>query len=145
MEHRTLRDDEVNDFCKEFVENVPIEELYSEIRRRTGLDDLKFTKTYRTDRWGRTHIEIESQDLADRTGFLKLLFKELTIGTFNTETKIEYVSKDENGQYLDNPYYIDKAYIWGTISFHYTHPDGGSNGHTFMDYRWSPEKGWQFN
>ena len=32
MEHRVLRDDEVNDFFFVFVENVPIEELYSEIR-----------------------------------------------------------------------------------------------------------------
>ena len=145
MEYRKLRDDEVNDFCREFVENVPIEELYSEIRKRTGLDDLKFTKKISEDRWGRSYIEIESQDLADRTGFLKLLFKTLVISTFNTDTKITYVDKDENEQWLKEPYYIAKAHIWGTISFVYTHPEGGSNGHTFMSYRWSPEKGWQFD
>jgi hypothetical protein len=145
MEYRRLRNDEVNDFCREFVENVPIEDLYAEIRKRTGLDDLVFSKKIVEDRHGRSRIEIESQDLADRTGFLKLLFKELVISTFNTETKITCVSKDENEQWLKEPYYIAQAYIWGTIAFAYTHPGGGSNGHTFMSYRWSPEKGWEFD
>lgn len=113
-----------------FAESIPMEDLYSEIRRMTGLSDLKFTTKIDTDRYGAPVIRFESQDLADRTGFLHLLFSSLVISQFNS--RIQY--DEDNNRY----------WYWGTASFRYSHPDGGSNGHDFLDFRYISDA-WQFS
>ena len=115
----------------EWAENVPMEELYNEIRRLTGLADLKFTKRVR-DINGIIIIDFESQNLADQVGFLKLMFKEIKITNFNS--RVFYKSNEEDAI----PRY------WGFAEFSYTHPSGGSNGCTFITFWYDDRKGWEF-
>lgn len=117
----------------EWAENIPMEDLYSELRRLTGLTDLKFTKKVRESR-GYIIIDFESQDLADQVGFLKLMFKEIYIANFNSEV---YCKSDDGEEAI--PHY------WGTASFRYTHPSGGSNGCTFLTFWYDDRKGWEFD
>lgn len=112
---------------KEWAEKVPMEELFSELRRITGLSDLKFTSRV-VERNNSVRILFESQDLVDKVGFLKLMFKEITISQFNSEV----IAK--NGEPL----------FWGTADFSYTHPDGGSNGKTFLTFWYDDKLGWKF-
>ncbi len=117
----------------EWAENIPMEELYSELRRLTGLTDLKFTKKVKESR-GIIIIDFESQDLADQVGFLKLMFKEIYIANFNSEV---YCKSDDGEESI--PHYC------GTASFRYTHPSGGSNGCTFLTFWYDDRKGWEFD
>lgn len=117
----------------EWAENIPMEDLYSELRRLTGLTDLKFTKKVRESR-GYIIIDFESQDLADQVGFLKLMFKEIYIANFNSEV---YCKSNDGEEAI--PHY------WGTASFRYTHPSGGSNGCTFLTFWYDDRKGWEFD
>ena len=119
---------------KEWAENIPMEELYSELRRLTGLPDLKFTTKVRELR-GMVIIDFESQDLADKVGFLKLIFKEIKITRFDSSVQPKQSDDDnENDEYC----------YWGTASFRYTHPGGGSNGCTFLTFQYDDRKGWEF-
>lgn len=118
----------------EWAENIPMEDLYSELRRLTGLTDLKFTKKVRESR-GYIIIDFESQDLADQVGFLKRMFKEICIANFNSEV----YCKSNDGEEEAIPHY------WGTASFRYTHPSGGSNGCTFLTFWYDDRKGWEFD
>jgi len=117
----------------EWAENIPMEELYSELRRLTGLTDLKFTKKVRESR-GTIIIDFESQDLVDQVGFLKLMFKEIRISNFNSEVYYKSIDGEEAV-----PRY------WGTACFRYTHPSGGSNGCTFLTFWYEDRKGWEFD
>ena len=122
-----------HDKLLEWAENIPMEELYAELRRITGLTDLKFTKKVRESR-GYIIIDFESQDLADQVGFLKLMFKEIRIANFNSEVYCKSVDGEEAV-----PRY------WGTASFRYIHPSGGSNGCTFLTFWYEDRKGWEFD
>ena len=116
---------------KEWAEKIPMEDLFSEIRRLTGLSDLKFTYKVVEQR-NSVRIFFESQDLIDKVGFLTLLFREITISQFNSEVK--YKSTDD-GYMLT---------FWGTAQFSYSHPSGGSNGHTFLTFWYDDKSGWTF-
>lgn len=113
---------------KEWAEQIPMEELFTELRRLTGLADLKFTHKVVEGR-GSVRILFESQDLVDKVGFLKLMFKEITISQFNSEVTVK------NGEPL----------FWGTADFSYTHPSGGTNGCTFLTFWYDDIHGWQFD
>ncbi len=124
---------EYKEEAQKFIDELPVEDLFAEIRKVTGLSDLKFTYKVKEYYDGRLGIQFTSQDLADRVGFLKLLFKELYITQFNS--CIDYVN-DGNEE--------DKELIWwGTASFRYTHPNDGSNEHYFLGFRYTKRKGWQ--
>lgn len=124
---------EYKEEAQKFIDELPVEDLFAEIRKVTGLSDLKFTYKVKESYDGKFVIKFTSQDLADRVGFLKLLFKELYIKQFGS-----YV------EYVDDGNEEDKELIWwGTASFEYTHPDVGSNGHCFLDFRYTKRKGWQ--
>lgn len=120
---------------KEWAENIPMEELFSEIRRLTGLPDLKFTTKVKELR-GMVIIDFESQDLVDKVGFLNLIFKEIKIERFDSRVQIKQSDDDneDSGGY----------WYWGTASFRYTHPGGGSNGCTFLTFQYDDRKGWEF-
>ena len=117
-----------NDKAFEFAENIPFDELFDEIKKITGVKELKFTKKIDEDRYGMPRIQFKSQDLAENIGFLKLMFKTLVISTFNTEIIYD---KDTN-----------RYRYWGTASFRYNHPSGGSNGYTFLTFWY--DNNWQF-
>lgn len=117
----------------EWAENIPMEDLYAELRRLTGLSDLKFTKKIRESS-GHIIIDFESQDLADQVGFLKLMFKEIVISQFNSEVVYKAYEGEE-------PAY----HFWGTAGFSYSHPSGGSNGCTFLTFWYDDRKGWTFD
>ena len=122
---------ERNEKAFEFAENIPFEELFSYIRRLTGIQELEFNKRIEEDRFGMPRPKFECQDLVDKVGFLKLLFSEITISTFNSEINF---NKEIN----------DFSY-WGTASFSYKHPNGGSNGHTFLTFWYNNKKGWEWD
>lgn len=116
-----------------WAEEIPIEILYEEIRKRTRLTDLKFTSKI-VERNNGVRILFESQDLSDKVGFLKLMFSEIKIAQFNSE--IIYKSYDNEDPILR---------WWGTVQFSYTHPSGGSNGCTFMTFWYDDIHKWQFD
>lgn len=135
----------------EFAEKVPMEDLFNEIRKVTGLSDLKFTSKV-VERKESACIKFQSQDLVDKVGFLKLIFSTIVISEFNSEIRWKSdLSIDDQDNY---PSYSDfcKAYesnghfiFWGTVDFSYTHPDGGSNGSQFLSFMYDERKGWEFN
>ena len=126
---------EYKEEAQKFIDELPVEDLFAEIRKVTGLSDLKFTYKVEESYDGRLGIKFTSQDLADRVGFLKLLFKELYIKQFSSY--VDYAN-DDNEE--------DKELIWwGTADFSYTHPSGGSNGCTFLSFRYNDRKGWTFD
>ena len=115
---------------QEFINNIPMRVLFGEIRKRTGLYDLEFNHHVAKCWDGKPSIKFESQDIADKVGFLNgLLFKTIKIAQFNSQV---YEEKDGELRW------------WGTVSFAYTHPDGGSNGHTFMDFGYTEREGFRF-
>lgn len=116
-----------------WAEKIPMEELYAELRRLTGLTDLKFTSKVRESR-GYVIIDFESQDLVDQIGFLKLIFKEIRISNFNSEVVFKAYGDEE-----------PTFHYWGTANFSYTHPDGGTNGKTFLTFWYDDRKGWTFD
>lgn len=116
----------------EWAESVPMDELYNELRRLTGLSDLKFTSKV-VNRNNSIRILFESQDLIDKVGFLKLMFKEIKITQFNSE--VVYKTAEDDTEYL---------LFWGTVDFSYTHPSGGSNGCTFLTFWYDDIHGWRF-
>lgn len=103
-----------------FAESINMNELFDEIRRLTGISDLKFTYKIKTNRYDEPYITFESQDLIEKVGFLKLMFSSIKIDQFNSEVKYNEDTKE--------------FYYWGTAHFSYTHPSSGSNGCTFLDY-----------
>ena len=115
-----------------FAEAIPFNGLFDKIREVTGIQDLEFTvdtgaRNYRNDIIPR----YSSQDIVDKVGFLNgLLFDSIVIAQFNSQ-----VSYDTEH---NRPYY------WGTVAFSYTHPAGGSNGHTFMTVWYDKVNGWEF-
>lgn len=124
---------EYKEEAQKFIDELPVEDLFDEIRKVTGLSDLKFTYKVRESYDGILGIMFTSQDLADRVGFLKFLSKELYITQFSS--RVEYVDDDDEE---------DNELIWrGSASFSYAHPSGGSNGHTFLSFRYTKRKGWQ--
>ena len=124
---------EYEEKAQKFIDELPIEDLFAEIRKVTELSDLKFTYKVKEYYNGRLGITFTSQDLADRVGFLKLLFKELYIIEFNSYIEYVYNVNDDNKELV----------WWGSASFRYTHPGGGSNGHDFLRFRYAKRKGWQ--
>lgn len=124
---------EYREEAQKFIDELPIEDLFAEIRKVTGLSDLKFTSRVVERNNNYFHILFESQDLADRVGFLKLLFKELYITQFNSCIEYVYDVNEDNKELV----------WWGSASFGYTHPGSGSNGHTFLSFRYTKRKGWQ--
>lgn len=111
----------------EFANSIPFDELFDKIKEVTGIDDLKFDlKINETERGVR--VTFESQDLSDRVGFLKLIFKEIKISQFNSEV---YEEKDGSYSY------------WCTVRFSYVHPDGGTNGKRFMVAQYRNNE-WQY-
>lgn len=113
--------------AQEFAESIPMDELFNELKRVTGIPDLKFTYKIGGSRTGMPHITFESQDLVDKVGFLKLIFADIRVSNFNSE--IIY----KNDQFM----------YWCTVDFHYNHPGGGSNGKTFYTARYV-NNCWQF-
>lgn len=124
---------EYKEEAQKFIDELPIEDLFAEIRKVTGLSDLKFTYNFKEYYDGILSMQFTSQDLADRIGFLKLLFKELYI-TQNSSF-IKYADDDNE----DNKELV----WWGSASFRYTHIGGGSNGQCFLDFRYTKRKGLQ--
>lgn len=125
---------EYKEEAQKFIDELPIEDLFAEIRKVTELSDLKFTYKVKEYYNGRLGIEFTSQDLADRVGFLKLLLKELYITQFSSCFEYVYDVNEDN-----------KELVWrGSAAFEYTHPGGGSNGHDFLSFRYDKRKGWQF-
>ena len=111
-----------NENAKKFAESIDMTELFDHIKSITGLSDLKFNYKITTNRYDEPYITFESQDLVEKVGFLKLIFSSISISQFNSE--IIY-SKES-----------DEYYYWGTANFRYDHPSGGSNGCTFLRFRY---------
>ena len=122
-----------NEKLMKWAETIPMEGLFDEIKRLTELNDLKFTYKVVEGRSG-VRIEFESQDLADKVGFLRLMFKEIYISQFNSEVYFKEEDDEEA-----RPRY------WGTASFRYNHPSGGSNGCTFLTFWYDDKRGWEFD
>lgn len=102
----------------EFVDSIQFDELFDYIRKVTGLNDLKFVTTVKENRNGKPVISFTSQNIVDKVGFLKLIFSSLTVANFNSE--IKYKSE------------IESFIYWCTVAIQYEHPNGGSNGVTFL-------------
>jgi hypothetical protein len=125
------------DEMKSWAESIPMDELFSEIKKVTGLDDLVFNYRIEENRNGSgIIIRFTSQDLAERSGFLHLMFKELYITQFNSSVSEEYDK--------DTYEYLHKFSYWGSVDFSYSHPGGGSNGCAFLNFWYDDKQGWQF-
>jgi hypothetical protein len=125
---RRLKEDIDNELMS-WAETIPMDELWDKIRDVTGMQDLDFDYEVYESR-GYVRIRFKSQNLADRAGFLRVMFKDLYIEEFNSEV---YYKKEDH-----------QPAFWGSASFAYRHPDGGSNGYTFLRFWYDDTNGWQF-
>ena len=57
---------EYKEEAQKFIDELPVEDLFAEIRNVTGLSDLKFTYEVKESYNGKFVIKFTSQDLADR-------------------------------------------------------------------------------
>ena len=114
----------------EFARNLPVEELFNHIREITGIKDLVFEYEVRKNYREEPYPQFHSQDLADRVGFLDLMFKHIYIKQFNSEVAFD----SEN----------NRLYYWGTVAFSYEHHPCGSNGSTFMTVWYDRVNGWTY-
>lgn len=143
---------------KEWASNIPIEELFAELKKITGLSDLTFS-TKIVQHLDNTYprIMFESQDIVEKVGFLKLMFASIVISQFNSEirwiTRMDTDSIDKHRYYddkeykreIDNEFYSNGYFkYWGTTAFSYTHPGGGSNCCTFLTFWYDDNNGWKF-
>lgn len=128
-----------NDALVAWANSIPYEGLWDKLRGMTHIRDLRFEHSV-SDRRGYVRVFFQSEDLAPRTGFLRLMFEELYVSQFNSEVK--YATKevaDRLGIEEGEPYW------WGTACFDYQHPGGGSNSHKFLSFVYSDKQGWAFN
>ena len=114
----------------EFANRIPFEGLFDKIREVTGMDDLEFERKVVENYNKEPFIKYCSQDIADRVGFLTLMFKHLYIQQFNSG-----VAYDEGRKRL---------YYWGTVAFAYEHQPCGTNASTFMSVWYDEVEGWSF-
>ena len=131
MEENILREEytkRTNKRIEQYAEEIPFNELFDYIKKLTGIDDLTFEIKFTEDRFGKIRPTFKSQDLVDKVGFLKLIFSEIEISSFNSEIVVD-TPKD----YHDMDYTMDYPLrYWCTVDFSYNHPGGGSNGKTFL-------------
>lgn len=116
-----------------WAEKLNLEPLFDHIRDILELPDLKFTYEVRDSGRG-VNLMFESQDLSNRVGFLKALFANIKVASFNSD--VRYSKEDDEEEATPK--------LWGTASFRYTHPMGGSNGHSFLTYWYQDDRGWYF-
>jgi hypothetical protein len=132
MIRRLYEDDEIYDAQTEWLNNVPLDELFVEIRKRTGIRELRFTSEMKSNWRHENYISIKSNDIADKTGFLQLMFRTLFI---TSELSVSQGDID-NGE--------PEFSLWGTVGFKYKHPDMGGNGYNFLRCWYDDINGWQF-
>lgn len=126
MVRRLCENDNIDNEKLEWIDTIPFDELFDEIRSLTNTSDLDFTTKVMNTGWD-VYVRVTSQDLVDRVGFLKLMFKKLVI-----EGDLVVRKKDSEFQ------------MWGHFSFSYVHPDSGSNGYAFLSCSYDDNKGWTF-
>lgn len=112
---------------KEFFNSIPMEELSDEIKKHTGLSDLTF-KTTILDVGHRLSILYKSQDIVDKAGFLKLIFRELYVQA----NGMVAVNRDEELEY------------WCIVEMDYYHPGGRHESCIFLHARYTDKTGWNF-
>ena len=124
----------------EWASTIPMEELYSEIRRVTKISNLKFTSKI-DERMGADgnmliRILFSSQELTDQIGFLNLLISQLNIA--NGTSVIKYKKIDENIY----PIYYGEVFLKCSI-----HGGIGRNTHTceLFSFKYDDRTGWTFN
>lgn len=130
-----------------FANKIPFDELFDEIKKITDLPDLKFNLQIEDRRDARDlpKVTFTSQDISELSGFLKLMFKELYISNFSSQIKSYDDGKEEDDYFFGNSYEdTAKFYYWCSVCFSYKHPAGGSNGYSFFNAEYYPEKGWEF-
>lgn len=125
-------DEELYDAQTEWLNNVLLDELFVEIRKRTGIKDLRFTSEIKSNWRHENYFSIKSNDIADKTGFLRLMFKTLFI---ESELSVEQGNVDEGEPEFS---------LWGSVGFRYSHPDMGSNGYSFLRCWYNDIDGWTF-
>ena len=117
-----------------WAETIPLEELWSEIRKITGISELKFKHNI-CDSTSGVKIEFKTQNISDKIGCLGLIFKPVYI-----------VSYDSNAYCYDN-YYDDngthrfKFAFWVRVAFElgsYARPQ------CFLMAEYTDAKGWSF-
>ena len=136
-----------------FLEELSLEDLFTEIKKVTNLDHLQFTikrefKSYE----GCVVLSFTSQDVEkDIQGFVGLIFDEMRIDCHRG-----WVSHYLNGRHfrvddLDDLEYISfddinkiQRGFTGNVHLSYHHPGGGSNGHDFMGFEYKEGEGWNF-
>lgn len=105
-------------------EHLP--DLYNLINQKIGMQ-LKFNADI-VDRKGEKYIKFESEDFSKDSNLLSIIFKELTLSTFNSSAATE--SKPDTSRDYDvttDP----KAFYWLTVHFSFKIHAGGFNGIEF--------------
>lgn len=128
MVRKLYENDNMDNELLEWIDTIPFDELFDEIRSVTNTSDLDFTSEVKNTGWD-IYVIIKSQDLVDRTGFLKLMFEKLVI-----ECSLVVREKRDDSGFSAS----------GHFSFSYAHPDGGSNGYAFISCYYDDVKGWMF-
>lgn len=142
MDDNEARDnfyERTNQRVEEFVHEIPFDELFDYIKKITNINDLQFNVEYKKTRAGEVYPTFESQNIADRLGFLSLIFKEATIGSFSSG-----VSVHKPQSYKDIDYSIDYPLsYYCSVTLNYELMSYGRNGCNFLKAYYEDGQ-WQF-
>ena len=101
----------------------------------------------RVGRLGELYIALESENIIENCGLMRVVMKEVRIATFGT--KLYYQKLDANGKVIDNDGDNKDAEavkirpaIWFTLNFRFKLLSGGENGCEFATVRYNEEDGW---
>jgi hypothetical protein len=119
-------EDEGKEFTQEMFDSIDWAPLESEIEKTVGTK-VTLEKTRVKSRSEGYYVKIKSQNLADKSGVLSSVFKEVQIDNFG------------------GSYNFEKDYLWVLVHFSWEHKGGGSNGtELFTAWYEFKTKTWQF-
>ena len=120
---------------QEFIDSIPMDDLFDEIRRVLYIPELKFDYETYPSSDGSEEVDISSQNILPyMPTAVSFLFKEMLVGSNPFSTKI--IKERRYG------YYIFKGGIELTC---YSRSGSSYESREFMDFSYSEQYGWRFN
>ena len=113
---------------KDFYNSIDFQPLYDKINKTIG---LQLTYKHELEKSRENYrIKIESnENIADMFQIIKAAWKEFRVTTFSTQICPDGESRGN-------------LRFWCTIQYSYKHQNGGSNGASILEARYSSKKGW---
>lgn len=110
-----------------FSKTVPFEDVYEIAKVASGSKNVKFDEVKIQTKNNSVYADIVSNDIKQDAGIFGSALKSVRLESFNSNFVM-----GEDG----DPYY------WGSLDLRYQHNDGGTNGMSLLNYKYTRDKGW---